>query len=107
MTLQDACAELARWLPFAQLLITEPDSDGTRTHTAPTSRPPWNGAVAVAVLDAHEGVRRLEPALRVDVTGHPGPRRGGSDGNTHAAIVAIGQLGYAVPTDTQREAALL
>lgn len=103
-TLQEWCAELGRWLPTAQALIGEPDTDGTRTHTAPTSRPPWNGAVAAAVLDAHEGVRRLEASLRKAVTGRPGPRRGGSDANTQAAIVAIGQLAYAVDEDGQRVA---
>ena len=50
-------------------------------------------------MDAHEGVRRLEASLRHAVTGHTGPRRGGSDVNTAAAITAIEALGNAV-TDT-------
>lgn len=105
--LQECCAELARWLPAAQALITEPDSDGTRSRGQPTSRPPWNPTAATAVLDAHEGTRRLEASLRMAVTGHPGPRRGGSGGNTRAAITAISQLGYAVSVDGQRLAATI
>lgn len=106
-TLQDLCGELPRWLLTAEELIAEPDTDGTRTHTKPGSRPPWNGGVTLTVLDIHEGVRRLEASLRKAVTGRPGPRRGGSDANTHAAITAIAQLGYAVSEDGQRQAAVI
>jgi hypothetical protein len=101
------CDQLTRWLPTAQALIGEPDTDGTRTHTAPDSRPPWNSAVAVAVFDTAETMRRLEVSLRLIVTGHPGPRRGGSDANTHAAIIAITQLVHAVPEAVQRQATVV
>jgi hypothetical protein len=103
-TLREACDELRQWLDATEPLIAEPDTDGTRCHTKPGSRPPWNGAVAYAILDAAEVVRRLEASLRRDVTGRLGPRRGGSYGNTHAAIIAIAQLGHGVPEDRQRQA---
>ena len=94
--LADSCDAMARWLPIAQELIAEPDADGTSGGGQPGTRPPWNGAAALAAMDAHEGVRRLEAALRLAVTGHTGPRRGGSDANTIAAIAAIEKLANAI-----------
>jgi hypothetical protein len=56
-------------------------------------------------MDAHEGLRRLEASLRLAVTGHTGPRRGGSDANTLAAIAAIENLGAAVTVRACTDAA--
>jgi hypothetical protein len=94
--LAQSCADIGRWLPVAQALITEPDQDGTATGGQPGTRPPWNPSAASAYLDALEGLRRLEASLRLAVTGHPGPRRGGSGANTAQAIAAIENLGQAV-----------
>ena len=106
--LDDACADIARWLPEAAALTAEPDTEPAATATSqPASRPPWNPAAATAALDAHEGLRRLEAALRLAVTGHPGPRRGGSDANTYAAIAAIQNLGNAVTTRAAAQAAAI
>jgi hypothetical protein len=103
--LGDACAAIRDWLPEARALTAEPDTDGTAGHGQPESRPPWNQAAADAAMDAHEGLRRLEAAMRMDVTGHPGPRRGGSDASTYAAIAAIQNLGEAVTTRAAAQAA--
>lgn len=103
--LAQSCADLARWYPIAQRLITQPDDDGTTTGGQPTSRPPWNPAAASAAMDAHEGLRRLEASLRLAITGHPGTRRGGSDANTIAAIDAIERLGQGVTAAATAEAA--
>ena len=103
--LTESCADLRHWLPAAQALTTEPDTDGTTTGGKPGSRPPWNPAAANAAMDAHEGLRRLEASLRLAVTGRPGPRRGGSDANTMAAIKAIEALGNAVTADAMVTAA--
>jgi hypothetical protein len=103
--LAEACAGLARWLPAAAALIAQPDADGTAGGGKPGSRPPWNPAAADAKTGADEGVRRLEASLRLAVTGGPGPRRGGSDGNTAAAITAIGNLGTAVTDAAAAQAA--
>lgn len=103
--LTEACADLTRWLPIAQRLITEADDDGTTTGGQPSSRPPWNPAAASAAMDAHEGLRRLEASLRLAITGHPGARRGGSDANTIAAIDAIEHLGAGVTAAAMAEAA--
>lgn len=95
-----SCADLAAWLPIAQALITEPDADGTTGGGQPGTRPPWNPGAANAVMDPHEGVRRLEATMRLEVTGHTGPRRGGSDANTMAAIKAVEALANAVSDTT-------
>ena len=71
----------------------------------PASRPPWDSAAANAVMDAHEGIRRLEASLRLAVTGHTGPRRGGSDTATSATLRAIESLANAVTDAAVTEAA--
>jgi hypothetical protein len=91
--LADACGQLAEWLPRAQALTAEPDTIATMGHAQPSSRPPWNPAAATIVYDVHEGVRRLEDALRTEA-GLPERHRGGSGHNTGRAITAIGQLSY-------------
>jgi hypothetical protein len=91
-----SCADLATWLPVAQALLAEPDTDGTSGGGKPGSRPPWNPAAASAVMDAHAGIRHLELTMRLEA-GLPARRRGGSDANTMAAITAIVALSNAVP----------
>jgi hypothetical protein len=103
--LGESCTAIATWLPVAQALTTEPDISGVTAHGAPSSRPPWNSAAGNAAMDAHEGLRRLEAALRLAVTGRPGVRRGGSDANTAAAIDAIENLGQAVTVQAMAAAA--
>lgn len=100
----EACAALAAALPRAQALIAVPDTDGTTTASRkPGSKPPWNQAVANAVLDALEGVRRLEASLRPGgSTAAPRPYA-----RTGAALDAIGRLAEAVTRDDADEAARL
>lgn len=100
-----SCADLAALLPAAADLITQADADGTAGTGQPGSRPPWNSAAAHAVMDAHEGVRRLEASLRLEVAGHTGPKRGGSDANTMDALRAIEALGHGVTEDDAAMAA--
>lgn len=106
-----SCAAIAALLPVAAALTAEPDTGGGQgggqPSGQPSSRPPWNGAAASAAMDAHEGVRRLEASLRLAVTGRTGPKRGGSDANTMAAIAAIEALGHAVSDHAEAEAARL
>jgi hypothetical protein len=97
----DAAAELTGAITHAATLIAQPDATATSTTgSAATSRPPWNQSAANAFFDATEGVRRLEPSLRLAVTGHAGARRGGSDANTAAAIAAVVALSEAVSDDS-------
>lgn len=103
--LAESCAQIGAWLAAAQALTATADTDGTRTRTAPASRPPWNGAAENAAMDAWEGLRRLEASLRLAVTGRPGRRRGGSDANTQQAIDAIEALGNAVTVPAMATAA--
>ena len=103
--LPEACTAIAAWLPQAAELTPEPDVDGISGDGQPGSRPPWNAAAANAHLDAHEGLRRLETAMRRAVTGNPGTRRGGSDANTAEAIKAIEHLGAGMTAAAAAEAA--
>jgi hypothetical protein len=98
------CADLRRLLPAAAAALAEPDADGTAGGGQPGTRPPWNAAAAGALMDAHEGVRRLEASMRRDVTGRTGPKRGGSDANTDAAIKAIEALAHGVDDDAAADA---
>jgi hypothetical protein len=52
-------------------------------------------------MDGHEGVRRLEAVLRYMLNGHPGPARGGSRGNTEAALAAITNLAAGLDEDVE------
>jgi hypothetical protein len=103
--LPEACTAIAAWLPQAAELTAQPDAGGSSGHGQPGSRPPWNAAAANAHLDAHEGLRRLEAAMRRAVTGHSGTRRGGSDANTAEAIKAIEHLGAGMTAAAAAEAA--
>jgi hypothetical protein len=94
--LADACAELAAWLPAAEALITQPDADGSTGRGQPSSRPPWNGAAADALLDAAEGARQLEAAWR------SGRRR--PIAATGAVLASIVRLSYGETEGEQRQA---
>jgi hypothetical protein len=97
----DAATALHHAITIATRLIARPDTTPAGAiGEAAGSAPPWNAAAANAALDATEGVRRLEPSLRLAVTGHVGPRRGGSDANTTAAIRAVVALSEAVSDDS-------
>lgn len=52
------------------------------------SQPPWHSPAATAVMDFHALARRLEREIRAE---HdlPEKKRGGSDGNTKAAVGAL------------------
>lgn len=94
--LADACAELARWLPAAEALVTQPDADGTSGHGQPSSRPPWNSAAAEALLGALEGARQLEASWR---SGQLLPMA-----QTGTVLASIVRLSHAVSDDGQRQA---
>jgi len=93
--LAEARADLQAWLPVAAALITQPDTQPSIGRTQPGSKPPWNPAVAYVLTDIHAGVREVEQDFRYAVTGTM-VTRGGSDGNTAAAIDAICRLAEAL-----------
>jgi hypothetical protein len=86
-----------------ETLVAEPASTqqaaaGMSPRPADTPEP-WDASVGRALMDGHEGVRRLEAVLRYTLNGHPGPRRGGSAGNTLAALDAIPRLAAGLDED--------
>lgn len=89
-------------------LLPEPAgiaTSGTTSHHKATGSPaPWHAEAGPVLYTISEEARRLEASLRLEVAGHPGRRRGGSDANTVAALTAITKLVYAVPEEHARQA---
>ena len=106
---REACDLLSGYMGTLELLIAEPASTqnaavGMSPRPADTPEP-WDATVGRALMDGHEGVRRLEAVLRYTLNGHPGPRRGGSTGNTMAALDAIPKLAAGLDEDDEAVAA--
>jgi hypothetical protein len=106
---QEACDLLAGYMGTLELLVAEPSSTqnaavGMSPRPADTPEP-WDAPVGRALMDGHEGVRRLEAVLKYMVAGHPGARRGGSTGNTMAALDAIPKLAAGLPGYVEEETA--
>jgi hypothetical protein len=91
----EACAELLRLMGVLEGLMTEPPSGTGAPVRGPVQRAevpePYRQA-GVALMTAHEGLRRLEASLREVVTGERGRRRGGSDRNTELAARLVADL---------------
>lgn len=101
--LRDLLAVLAQLLPEP---VADPTTGNTTTRRDVTGSPaPWHAEAAGILLDIHEGARRLEASIRRDITGNLGPRRGGSDANTDAALTAITSLAYGLDHDAVKRAA--
>src|SRR5260370_4658902 len=89
-------------LAAVSMLVVDQDVDGSTGRAGyQASRTPGNLAAFNAETDAHELIRRLEASLRLAVAGHAGRARGGSDGNTAAALKAIKNLGAALPREVR------
>ena len=106
---REACDLLSGYMGTLELLVAEPASTqnaavGMSPRPADTPEP-WDASVGRALMDAHEGSRRLEAVLRYILNGHPGPRRGGSTGNTMAALDAIPKLAAGLDEDDEAVAA--
>jgi hypothetical protein len=86
----DAAHTLTACIAAAEALIAHLDATGPGfiSGAAVASQPPWNAAVANALMDAHAGLRRLEAQVRRRVTGSV-LARGGSDASTRSAIEAL------------------
>ena len=98
---REACDLLAGLMPRLERLLAEPSSTqnaavGMSPRPADTPEP-WDAPAGRALMDAHEGARRLEAVLKYMVAGHPGRRRGGSTLNTHIALDAIPRLAAGLP----------
>ena len=106
---REACDLLAGLMPRLELLVAEPSSTqdaaaGMSPRPADTPEP-WDAPAGRALMDAHEGTRRLEAVLKYMVAGHPGLRRGGSTGNTHQALDAIPRLAAGLDEDVEASSA--
>jgi hypothetical protein len=102
---REACDLLAGLMPRLELLVAEPSSTqnaavGMSPRPADTPEP-WDASAGRALMDGHEGVRRLEATLRYVLNGHPGARRGGSAGNTGEALKAIPRLAAGLSADDE------
>ncbi|HXT93142.1 MAG TPA: hypothetical protein VN714_28250 [Trebonia sp.] len=106
---QEACDLLSGYMGTLEELVAEPSATqnaavGMSPRPADTPEP-WDATVGRALMDGHEGVRRLEAVLRYTLNGHPGQRRGGSTGNTTAALAAIPRLAAGLTEDDEAVAA--
>jgi hypothetical protein len=101
---REACDLLAGLMPRLAAELAEQSAAGPApgmTTRAADTPEPWNAPAGRALMDGHEGVRRLEAVLKYMVAGHPGRRRGGSAGNTMAALTAIPRLAAGLPDDVE------
>jgi hypothetical protein len=101
---REACDLLAGYMGTLELLVAEPSAEGPAPGLSgrPADTPePWDAPAGRALMDGHEGVRRLEAVLRYTLNGHPGARRGGSTGNTMAALDAIPRLAAGLSEDVE------
>lgn len=102
--LTTAVADVRKALPDVAALLPEPQGrprSGTIGRHAPESSEPWQGEAAAVYWTVHFGARRIEDTCRADIglTAHT-PARGGSDSNTDAALIAIGNHGPTLTADT-------
>jgi hypothetical protein len=91
----DAATALASYVSILRRLIAEPVAEGAApgmTSRGASSPEPWYTPAGQALMDAWEGVFRLEAAMRYAVTGHPGPQRGRSARSWYAALDALPAL---------------
>jgi hypothetical protein len=75
-------------------------SDGRGGAQRSHSPPPWNAAAALCRMDLHALAREIECRWR-EMAGFPALARGGSDGNTRAALRALENLCEARGVDTR------
>ena len=100
------CAALAGYRHRLEHLIAEPSSPAGGMAPRPADAPfPGNSAAFAALMVIWEAVPRLEAALRMAVTGHPGLRRGGSAGNFLASLGTIPGLSAGLGEDDEAAAA--
>jgi hypothetical protein len=103
----EQCEQVADYLARLEVLVAEPDAPTgapVRPHR-PAIVPEIYGHAGRVLLTTHEGVRRLEASLRLAVTRSAGRRRGGSDGNTAAALGQIAKLATQLDERSAKRAA--
>lgn len=89
-----------------EALLGEPAVDpttGTRSRHKAQAAPPWHAEAAAALMTIHAGARELEIDLRYRAQ-LPIRERGGTTGNTKAALLALPPLVDLVPGEVARDA---
>lgn len=102
------CQQMGDYLARLELLTVEPPAPHggpAGMNARPAFPPEPYGPAGRALMDAHEGMRRLEAWLRLLVLGHLGRARGGSDGNTAEALRMVAKLASRVDDRNARRAA--
>jgi hypothetical protein len=103
---RDSCTQLAAYRTALERHVTEPSSPQGGMGPRPADAPfPGDAQAFAALMVIWEKVPRLEAALRLAVTGRPGPRRGGSAGNFLDALDAVPGLAAGLPEDAEAAAA--
>jgi hypothetical protein len=105
---RDGATRLAGYLPRLEDEIGEPSAPVGSALMAP--RPadaplPGNAQAFTALMVIWEAIPRLEARLRLEIAGHPGPRRGGSAGNVLEALEAVVSLSGGMGADGEALAA--
>lgn len=103
---RDSCGQLAAYRDRLEREVAEPSSSQGGMAPRPADAPfPGDAQAFGALMVIWEKVPRLEAALRLAVTGHPGYRTGRSAGNFLDALKAIPGLASGLPEDDEALAA--
>jgi hypothetical protein len=105
---RDSATRLAGYQATLEELIAEPSTPTGSVGMSP--RPadaplPGNAQAFGALMVIWEAVPRLEARIRLAIAGHPGSRRGGSQGNFLEALQAIVSLSGGLDDDDEAAAA--
>jgi hypothetical protein len=103
---RDSCTQLAGYRAALERHVTQASSPQGGMGPRPADPPfPGDAQAFAALMVIWEKVPRLEAALRLAVTGRPGPRRGGSAGNFLDALAAVPGLAAGLDEDAEAVAA--
>ena len=98
--MRDNAALLAGYHPRLEYALTQASSGDGGMAPRPADAPfPGNAEAFSALMVIIEKVPRLEARLKLEVAGHPGQRRGLSDGNFLDALSAIPGLAAGLDED--------
>ncbi len=100
--MRDNCTALAGYRAALERHVTEAASPQGGMAPRPADAPfPGDPQAFAALMVIHEAAFRLEASLKLAIAGHPGLRRGGSEGNFLAALSAVPGLAAGLPEDRE------
>ena len=106
---RDNATQLVRYLPQlkAEIVMPASPSGSVGMSPRPADAPfPGNAQAFSVFMVIWEAIPQLEAAIRLEVAGHPGPRRGGSPGNFLKALQEVVRLSGGLDEDGEALAAL-